>query len=249
MLYINVSNKYVQHVQGLKCTCIYSPCSCTHTVKNTGAPKLQSDHNVLSLSRALSLPCLLNSIWKHNERVTGLTTLTSKLLHQCFHPLAFSFSTHHFPLLCNWETMTTSESWGWSYMKEAEGVEPTVMWLALSLHTLGSSSASLLPFLLFWRFSLLFLPSRSLFCFLSGKPAWAFFWSFLSNFRSHSFISESTIISPSMSPCQLLPLSIPTPTSSNVWTHTHGCVLYPIMAPESRPSSRPLRPTLTKTTI
>lgn len=109
-----------------------------HAVKKARVPWLDSDHNVPTLSRALSLPCLLNSIWKHNERMTGLTTLTSKLLHQSFRPLAFSFSTHHFPLLCNWETMTTSESWGWSYMKEAEGVEPTVMWLALSLHTLGA---------------------------------------------------------------------------------------------------------------
>ena len=155
------------HVQGLKC--MYSACSNTHTQsENTVVPRLDSDHNVLTLSRALSLPCLLNSMWKHNEQMTGLTTLTSKLLHQCFHPLAFSFSTHHFPLLCNWETMTTSESSGWSYMKEAEGVEPTVMWLAPSPRTLGCHSSHFFFFFFFWRFSLIFffLPSRSLFCFL-----------------------------------------------------------------------------------
>lgn len=173
MLYINVSHKYL-YVQGFKYSWIYRTCSCTHTVKNTGLPLVDSDHSVLTLSRALSLPCLLNSIWKHNERMTGITTLTSKLLHQCFHPLAFSFSTHHFPLLCNWETMTTSESWGWSYMKEAEGVEPTVMWLALSPHTLGSSSVSFLPFLLFFS---LFLPSLQLdhySIFFSGEPVCPF---------------------------------------------------------------------------
>jgi len=116
------------HVQGFKCSRICSTCNSTRKSSNNARVLLlERDHNVLNLSRALSLPCLPNSIWKHNERMTGLTTLTSKLLHQCFHPLAFSFSTHHFPLLCNWETMTTSESRGWSYMKEAEGVQPTVM--------------------------------------------------------------------------------------------------------------------------
>lgn len=170
MCYINVSHKYL-HVQRSRCTYIYSTCICMHTVKNTGLPLLDSDHRVLTLSRALSLPCLLNSIWKRNERMTGITTLTSKLLHQCFHPLAFSFSSHHFLLLCNWETMTTSESWGWSYMKESEGAEPTVMWLALSLHTLGSYSVLLLPFFLF--FSLFLFPTRSLFYFLSGQPVCA----------------------------------------------------------------------------
>lgn len=49
------------HVQGFKC--IYSACSNTHTQsKNTVVPQLDSDHNVLTLSRALSLPCLLNSM-------------------------------------------------------------------------------------------------------------------------------------------------------------------------------------------
>lgn len=122
------------HVQGFKGTCTYNG---THiSLKYTRVPLLDSDHNVLNLLRPLSLTCFQNSIWKHNERMTGLTTLTSRLLHQCFHPLAFSFSTHHVPLLCNWETMTTSESGGASYMKETEGVEPTVMWLEPSLHKL-----------------------------------------------------------------------------------------------------------------
>lgn len=134
-------------------------CAVARTQSNTRVPLLHSDHNVLTVSRALSLLCLLNSMWKHNEWMTGLTTQTSKQLQLCFNPLAFSFSTHHFPLLCNWQTMTTSESRGWSYMKEAEGVEPAVMWLAVSPHTFGSSSfVTLLPSL-FWGFSFLLLPS------------------------------------------------------------------------------------------
>lgn len=145
MLYINVSHKYLPICKGFTAHVSIVYAAARTQSKNTGLPLLNGDHSVLTLSRALGLPCLLNSIWKHNERMTGITTLTSKLLHQCFHPLAFSFSTHHFPLLCNWETMTTSESGGWSYMKAAEGVEPTVMWLALSPNTLGSPSALPLP--------------------------------------------------------------------------------------------------------
>lgn len=206
--------------------------------------QLDGDHNVLTLSRALSLPRLLNSIWKHNERMTGLTTLTSKLLHQCFHPLAFSFSTHHFSLLCSWETMTTSESWGWSYMKEAERDEATVMWLALSLHTLGSSSAKLhpsFPFLEVFHFTFFQVVHYSVF-----SPASLSAPFHLTLGVSLSW-SKSIIISPFMSLRQLSPLSTPT---SDVWTHTRTAVpSIPSWPPESRPSWRPLRPTLTKTII
>lgn len=126
----SVGHQCVTQIPAEECTCNYS------TVQAHSEIPGYHYSTVTTMPRARSLPCLLNSIWKHNERMTELTTLTSKLLHQCFHPLAFSFSTHHFPLLCNWETVTTSESWGWSYMKGAEGFEPTLMWLAPSLHAL-----------------------------------------------------------------------------------------------------------------
>lgn len=138
------------------------------TLKNKTLPELHSGYNVPALSRALSLPYLPNSIWKHNERMTELTTLTSKPLHQCFHPLAFSFSTHHFLLLCDWETMTTSESWGWSNIKEAEGLEPTLMWLALPLpvlwHLLWVTPP--VPFFFQLNYYFVFSPSKSACTFL-----------------------------------------------------------------------------------
>lgn len=203
-------------------TCIYSTCRCTHTVENTGLPLLNGDHSVLTLSRALGLPCLLNSIWKHNERMTGITTLTSKLLHQCFHPLAFSFSTHHFPLLCSWETMTTSESGGWSYMKAAEGVEPTVMWLALSpKHT--RVLVRVAPPTSSFLFHFSSIPTGSLFCFLSGEPV----WSFTSNFHSQCIIKrEHNYFTIYVALSAIAPrFRQPPTTTTNVWTHTytHGC--------------------------
>ena len=223
-----------------------------HTVQNTRLPPLHSDHSVLTLLRALSLPCLLNSIWKHNERMTRITTPTSRLLHQCFHPLAFSFSTHHFPLLCDWGTMTTSESWGWSYMKEAEGVEPTVMWLALSLHTPGSSS----PPWIYDHFFFSFLVSFSRlehYYFFSLASLSVPSCSLTPNFKSQSIMKQKHnyfTIYVAMSTIFLNPpANVWTHTHTHTDTHTHGCVLHPIMAPESRPSSRPLRPTLTNTTI
>lgn len=228
----SVGHQCVTQIPAEECTCNYSTVP-AHS-------KIPGYHysTVTTMPRARSLPCLLNSIWKHNERMTELTTLTSKLLHQCFHPLAFSFSTHHFPLLCNWETVTTSESWGWSYMKGAEGFEPTLMWLAPSLHALWFL-LTVTP-AIFFSFSqvdyyFVFSPAKACSC-LSGA--------FHPNLKCQSFIKWKhnyfTIY---------IALSV-------VWTraHMHARAHTHTRSPSSRPpesrqSWRPPRPTLTKTTI
>lgn len=164
MLYINVSDKYVHTSKDPKVhiTTVRAGVAAHKTAR---LPYLDSDRNILAASRAPSLSCLLNCIWKHNERMTEVSARTAKLLHHCFHPLAFSFSTYHFLLLCDWETMTTSERRGWSYIKEAERFEPTLVWLAPSLRA---------PPILFFFF---FFLSKFLFCFLSGQGLLMPFWS------------------------------------------------------------------------
>lgn len=185
-------------------------------------PWLRSDHSVLTASRALGLPHLLNSMWKHNERMTELTTLTSRLLHQCFHPLAFSFSTHHFPLLCNWETTTTSESRGWSYMKGGRGMQTNAHVVG---HVSGSYSETL-PQSLFWGPNY-FVHSSALLAHSTLA------------LRVSLSLSESIIISPFISLCQ---------PSRCAHAQTH-VLCPPSQPPESRLSLRSPRPRLTKTTV
>lgn len=163
MLCINVSHKYLHTCKdsNVHITTVQTGVAACKTAR---LPYLDSDRNILAASRAPSLSCLLNCIWKHNERMTEVRARTAKLLRQCFHPLAFSFSTYHFLLLCDWETMTTSERWGWSYMKEAEGFEPTLVWLAPSQH-----APPILLFFFFlseWIFSLFSLRPRTAHAFL-----------------------------------------------------------------------------------
>lgn len=175
--------------------------------------------------------------------MTGLTTLTSERLHQLSHPLAFSFSTHHFPLLCNGETMTTSESQGWSNMKAGEGFEPTGMRLALLLHKLSPSPVLPLPVLLLWTFlSFILLPSQQLFYFLFGEPMWVCLKPSFS-LSSLCFVEQKNNYS------TIYVAFLYTNTPFDVWKHAHmsDSVLHLIVAPELRPSSRPLRPTLTST--